>query len=299
MQKAEGRRQKQGNFLSTAFTVRYAWLLIFLLWISIFSMACRLLGMSELGRHTERGLIDVLFSKTRFEFSNQFFTEADVVFHKGVAYRQPAALDDWFVKMRKETAPSGHAHLHEEGVLEIMPWLYFATQADPGNVEAYTVAAFWLAGEGGRPDLAEQVLNEALRNNPSDYRVYLEKGKLALKSGAYLKATRLLTASLSCYPKTPYDEKEQMRIDLAEILTYLGLLYEIQGNCGNALNCYREVVKMYPGRLQMKERLKELETKGIAATPPEELAKVLVRQHRHVCTMEENEHANSPFPISK
>lgn len=271
------------------FTVLRTLLLVVLLLGFAFTLACRLTSMPELQKHAESGLIANLFGKTCGEFGGQFYEQADNVFHKGVGHYHPPAFKDWFVKMKHEVAPVGHVHLHGEGVLEIMPWLYLAARADPYNVNAYTVAAFWLAGEGGRPDLAGQVLNEALRNNPSDYRIYLEKGKLALKEGQYDKATRFFSASLALFRKTTINDKEQMKVDLAETLTYLGLLCEMKGNTQNALHCYREAVKIFPGRLQMKERIMELETKGRAATPPEKLAGMLLFRHRHVCAGEEDE----------
>jgi len=81
------------------------------------------------------------------------------------------------------------------------------------------VAAYWLAEEGRRPDLAEQVLNEALRNNPSDYRVYLEKGNLALGEGKYGKAARFLDAAFSLLSGLARPDKDyQPPADLGELI---------------------------------------------------------------------------------
>lgn len=286
MQKAEGRRQKRGL---AGPAIGRVWLLVFLLWGCAFSLAGRLLSRPELQKNAGDGLIAELFGETRFAIGGLFYEQADRVFHKGVGHYQPAAFQDWFARRRAEVAPAGHAHLHAAGVLEIMPWLYFATRADPGNITAYIVAAFWLAQDGGRPDLAEQVLNEGLRRNPSDYRLYLEKGNLALRQGRYAKAARWLDAARAFYPAAAGEDQEQMRIDRAEILTYRGLLYEINRSPENALRCFREVVEMFPGRLQLKERIVELEKNGRAATPAEQMISGLMLQHRHVCAEAENE----------
>lgn len=265
-----------------------AWLLILALWGFAFALACRLTGMPEPQKNADSGLVAKLFGGARFEISEQFYEQADRVFHKGVGHSRPDAFKDWFARMRDEVSPSGHFHLHNEDVFEIMPWLYFATHADPGNIEAYIVAAYWLAGDGGRPDLAEQTLNEALRNNPSDYRVYMEKGNLALKEGKYEKAARFLDAAFSRLSGTANPDKDQERVDLAEMLTYRGLLYEIDNNPENALRCYREVARMFPGRTQLKERITGLEKNGRSPTPPEELARIILFQPRHVCAGEED-----------
>lgn len=125
------------------------------------------------------------FGATRMAVGNQLYANADRAFHMGVGvYRRPA-FTSGFMRLAQAIMPEGIAHLHADGVNEMVPWLYFATRADPHNVEAYVVAAFWLAGEGGRPDLAERVLNEARANNPKDYRVYQEKGRLALKAALW------------------------------------------------------------------------------------------------------------------
>jgi len=279
----------KAKFLISSFQFRRSiniYFIIFLLWSLAFALACRLTDMPGPQKTAERGLVAELFGSARFEISAQFYEQADRVFHKGVGHYRPAAFKDWFVRMRDEVSPSGHFHLHKENVFEIMPWLFFATRADPGNAEAYVVAAYWLAGEGGRPDLAEQTLNEALRNNPSDYRIYLEKGNLALKQGNYRKAARFLDAAFARLPGPDSREQdpEQARVDRAEILTYRGLLYEIENSPENALRCYREVARMFPGRTQLKDRITELEKSGRAPSPPEELAGILQFQRRHVCT---------------
>lgn len=265
-----------------------AWLIVFALWGFAFALACRLLSMPDQQERHAEGFADKMLGGIRYEIGGGLYEQADAVFHKGITRPPAKKVPDWFAKMRRETAPYGHVHLHKEGILEIMPWLYLATRADPGNVTAYTVAAYWLAGEAGRPDLAEEVLNEALRNNPSDYRIYMEKGRLAMKEGKYKKAARYLDAAYARLPGTNNMDKEQMKIDRAEILVYRGLLYEMEGRPANALRCYRETIQIFPGRLNLKERMIALEKGGPLPTPPEKLAETLLLQHRHVCAEDED-----------
>ena len=283
-------------------------LIVFVLWGFAFALACRLLSMPDRREKNEEHFADKMLGGIRYEISGEFYEQADSVFHKGVGHAPKGTAPDWFAKMRRQVSPHGHVHLHKEGILEIMPWLYFATRADSGNVTAYTVAAYWLAEEAGRPDLAEEVLNEALWNNPSDYRVYMEKGNLAMKEGKYKKAARFLDAAYSrlpgtnnmgkVYPPTadfgersrtaPEATRDQARVDRAEILVYRGLLYEIQGSPENALRCYRETLQIFPGRLNLKERMIELEKNGRALTPPEKLAETILFQRRYVCAEDED-----------
>lgn len=290
-------------------SVRRALLIVFVLWGFAFALACQLLSMPDQQGKNNAGFADKLLGEVRYGISSEFYEQADLVFHKGVGHAPKETVPDWFAKMRRQVAPRGHAHLHKDGILEIMPWLFFATCADSGNVTAYTVAAYWLAGEAGRPDLAEEVLNEALRDNPSDYRVYMEKGNLAMKEGKYKKAARFLDAAYSRLPSTnnmdkvysptaPPEvyqaegmatrDKDQVQIDRAEILVYRGLLYEIQGSPENALRCYRETVQIFPGRLNLKERMIELEKNGRSPTPPEKLVATILFQRRYVCAEDED-----------
>ncbi len=263
--------------------------IILTLWGIAFTLACRLLNMPENRGAGRAGVAAKMFGIMRGEIGGQFYEQADLVFHKGVGHSHPAASRDPFARLRREVAPSGHAHLHAEGTLEIMPWLYFATRADPGNVTAYAVAAYWLADENGRPDLAERVLNEALSNNPSDHRVHMEMGRLSMKTGKYKKAARQFDAALHFLPPATEPDNEGRRNDRAEILTYRGLLYEMDGCPEKAARCYRETTGMFPGRLQLKERTLELEKNGKAAEAPEELAKALLFQRRYVCAEGEDE----------
>ncbi len=284
--------------LSSGFTTLRAVLNIFALWGFAFALACRLLSMPDDQNNNNAGLAAKMLGGIRYEISGDFFERADLVFHKGVGHAPPRETNpDWFARMRGQLAPYGHYHLHQEGIMEIMPWLYFATRADAGNVTAYTVAAYWLAGEANRPDLAEQVLNEALRNNPADYRVYMEKGRLAMKEGKYNKAARYLDAAYARLPDTSRidkdhppaaGDKDQILFDRAEILLHRGLIHEIQGSPESALRCYRETTQLFPGRLNLKERMLDLEKSGRSRIPPEQMAATLLFQRRFVCAEDED-----------
>lgn len=262
--------------------------MVFLLWVFIFALACRLLSMPDRPVLINAEFADKMLGGIRTEISGGLYEQADLVFHKGIGHAPGGKFTDWFARMRRQVAPHGHLHLHDEGILEIMPWLFFATRADSGNITAYAVAAYWLAGPAGRPELAEKVLNEALRNNPGDYRVYMEKGRLALKEGRYKKAARYLDAACSRLKERPGADDDQQKFDSAEIMVYRGLLHEMQGSPENAARCYREIMRLFPGRLNLKERMVELE-KGIRPSlPPEKMAETLLFQYQHVCAEEED-----------
>lgn len=276
------------------------WVALFLavMWGTAFALCCQL--TSELlmpGNETDSpatagppamaGSVAIkALGASRAAVGDQLFETADRTFHMGVGVYRRQAFTTRFTRLGQAIAPEGHVHLQAEGVNELVPWLYLATRADPHNVEAYVVAAFWLAGEGGRPDLAERVLNEARANNPKDYCIYLGKGRLALKSGALTEAARAFDAAGALWERDPGPDKIQAQLDRAEMLIYRGLLYEESGDVPRALTCYRDMLALFPGRVGIRTRVVELTEAGHARVAPAVMWQTIMFQRRHVCERE-------------
>ncbi|MBI2441393.1 MAG: tetratricopeptide repeat protein [Lentisphaerae bacterium] len=259
------------------------------LWCAAFALACRLTTEpSAPGSEADIILLKAL-TESRSALGTQLFEVADRTFHKGVGVYRARAITGGFARWGAAMAPHEHTHLQAAGVNEMAPWLYLATRADPHNVKAYIVAAFWLAGEGGRPDLAQRVLNEARANNPKDYRVYLEKGRLALKSGALDEAARMFAAAAKLWEHDPGQDETQARTDRAEMLIYRGLLHEEARDVPAALECYREALALFPGRLGIRERMAELTTTGRARVAPSAMWRTIMFQRRHECAYEQSQ----------
>ncbi|MFH1477560.1 MAG: hypothetical protein ABIH24_08760 [Verrucomicrobiota bacterium] len=261
------------------------------MWGVAFALCCRLTGLSADGL-TPGAQADSMAIKalgaSRVVAGNQLYANADRTFHRGVGVYRRRAFTSGFMRLAQAIAPEGHVHLQSADVNEIVPWLYFATRADPHNVEAYSVAAFWLAGDGGRPDLAERVLCEARANNPKDYRVYLEKGRLALKMGALTEAARAFDAAGRLWERDPGPDKIQALLDRAEMLVYRGLLYEEGGDVPRALMCYRNILALLPGREGIRERVAELTEKGCACVAPAAMRQTIMFQRRYVCERDDH-----------
>ncbi len=259
------------------------WICALALATAAFSLACRLVGRADSGVIADDSLAAAVLGESRLAISDAFYEEADVFFHKGVGHYQPKAFSDIFVKLGRDIAPDAHAHLKNEDAAEIVPWLYLAVRADPRNVTAYAVAAFWLAGEAGRPDLAAHVLDEARRANPRDYRVYLESGRLAIKQVDLQRAAAYLETALRLCPANPGLEDRQNRLDLAEIYMYRGLLYEHSGDLAQAKEMYRRALQFVPARAALRKRLVFIETHDRSPSPPFEVWQSMLFQHAQVC----------------
>lgn len=285
----------KGPWARTGFWVA---LVLALMWGGSFALCCRLTsaesdglmpGDAPAGSPAMAGSLAIkALDASRMVVSDQLYANADRAFHMGVGVYHRPAFTSGFMRLAQAIAPEGHAHLHAEGVNEIVPWLYFATRADPHNVEAYVVAAFWLAGDGGRPDLAERVLNEARLNNPKDYRVYLEKGRLALKKNALTEAARAFDVAGTLWQLDAGPDKIQAQLDRAEMLVYRGLLYEETGDVPSALACYQNMLALFPERTGIRERVVELTGAGTARVSPAVMRQAIMFQPRHVCEREEH-----------
>ncbi len=265
------------------------WLAALALEVAAFSLACRLADASAAGAEADRALAVAILGESRLAIGAALFEAADDCFHRGVGHYRPRGFSDVFVRLGREIAPQGHVHLAGGETAEILPWLFLATRADPRNVTAYAVAAFWLAGEANRPDLAERVLAEARRQNPRAHGVYLESGRLALKRGDQERAGRYLQAALALGVAGAASEDRQQRLDMAETLVYLGLLAEAAGDLGRAGDLYRRALEYAPARPALRQRLEFLETHGRSPAPPLEVWQAMLSRHGQVCQREHAE----------
>ncbi len=258
-----------------------------------FSLACILTASTPLP-DPATGLTDLLLGESRQALSLTFFNQADLYFHKGVGHIQSRAdTHSLFQHWEADITPEQHAHAEGDGSAEILPWLKLAIRSDPHNVEAFLVAAFWAATGLHRSDLATQILAEAQRLNPGDYRIPLEKGRLAIRTGNLIPSFSSLEAALALQSKAPPSEgnpDRQCALDRAEIFIFLGFLNEIKGGTPKAIDCFKNALAIFPERVYIKDRVVLLET---GQTPPESaqrLLEKLTQQTVHDACHEEGEH---------
>ena len=152
-----------------------------------FCLACLIATPDDSMNHDVGSLLDRVLGSTRVQFGNEFYLKADQYFHKGVDHTEETGFTDPFQRLYEAMTPQGHVHAEGIDVNEIMPWLRFATDMDSHNVDAYLVAAYWIA-RGGHPELAEDIYREAKRNNPGDYRVFLDWARCEMRQGAFTES---------------------------------------------------------------------------------------------------------------
>lgn len=261
-------------------------------WGLAFSLACHLTSSSP-PEGNEAGLADMLMGESRQALSLNFFNEADLYFHKGVGHIQPKFnLHSPFQKWERDITPEQHAHAEGAASAEILPWLKLATGADPHNVEAFLVAAFWAVSGLHRQDMADAILAEAQRLNPGDYRIPLEKGRMAIRAGKLEAAYITLEAALRLQPRVE-DRKEmdrQLALDRAETLVFLGFLAEIKGSKSEAIRMFRNALAIFPERTYIRDRMALLETGKEPPDSAQSLLKQLTRQTVDDACHDEHDH---------
>lgn len=258
------------------------------LWLLSFAVACSLADYLYQIRWDRGGILDFLLSGSRHALSDTFYETADLYFHRGVPHKQPRAFMDAFQQLRLAVAPEQHRHSQGRDVEEIMPWLRFATLADPHNVEAYLVAAFWLADECGRLDLALDVIREGLSYNPRDYRLYAEAARIYMAQQDKDNAIRMLDTGIKLWPSDLDSSDQQVRLELARMLSYRGFLAELDGDRDRALSLFSRALRLFPENHALQERVQALRTGRINR----EWAEAAWRQifpRRQVCSREHAE----------
>jgi len=139
-----------------------------------------------------------------------------------------------------------------------MPWLRLATIMNPHDVRIYLDAAFWLAHEAARPDIAEKVLLEAQVNNPFNYQIQTDRGRIFLMQHNMENAKTAFDAGLAFWPGREDKDTFECRNNKARLLLYRAMLHEADGNLAEAVSCLREILKLFPERKELLDRIKDL-----------------------------------------
>ncbi len=228
--------------------------------IAAFSLACFISTHTESADESAGGLLQMILGSAASAVGDELYEMADRYFHRGVGHVQHVQTDDIFLRVSRRVTPEDHTHLSEgREMLEIMPWLRFATKVDPGNIEAYSVALHWLLREGLIGE-AREVLREAIENNPSDYRVYLEGGLFYLRSSDTSLAARYLDRSFHYWPLPLAGDSEEAIFDLGAMLSYRAFVHQLAGEYARAAEMLRRELSLFPRRTGLADTIAKLES---------------------------------------
>jgi tetratricopeptide (TPR) repeat protein len=232
-------------------------LAVLMLWGTAFALGCFVVPndpADDLGG----GVMAQLFTSSRGVLAEKFYLTADTYFHRGVGHHKEQAFTSWLESLHDNVRPESHEHAEGEEIAEIMPWLYFAAETDPDNVETVLVTAYWLSRNLNRPDEALALVNEALRRHPDDYELYAERARIYMMKHNAVKAANNLDHAIMLWPSDENPDDEGARLNLAQILSYRGFLWQIEGNADEAIRVYERAYAMFPEHDGLRMRLKRL-----------------------------------------
>jgi tetratricopeptide (TPR) repeat protein len=261
-----------------------------------FNLSCILMSDRESTMHRTGDVIEAVISEARLAFSGRMYMIADLYFHKGLGHKEKEGFtDEFFQELSRNLNAKGHFHLSGKQIDEIMPWLWLGTKMDPENDDIFVTAAFWLAQEGQRPDLALDLLKQARYSNPRSYKLFMQEGRIHLKLGDKTEAARAFDMGIAFWPGKTNKDSEDARYDLSELLMYRGLLYEATGNIMPAIKCFKGVLQLQPQRTDLRERIKTMEQgqqpSSLAGSLLGDTLQVWERKIRHE-SCEEHDHDN-------
>jgi len=249
---------------------RLPYLLLLLLLASGFSLATVIQprAMTWTRRTASDSVLQVMMGDGRRLFANHFFVQADVSFHSGY---YPSIFDqaqapkdsrhmtghndadeekeheremnfmgpprDWIERFGRHFMITKHTHLAGKQEREILPWLKISSDLDPQRIETYTVASYWLRRNLNKPQEAEKFLREGLRNNPGNYQLLFELGRLYSEN--YHKpvhARNLWEMALRSWHRSEDKKADPDTQTLEEIAVHLAREEEDAGHLLQAIN---------------------------------------------------------------
>jgi tetratricopeptide (TPR) repeat protein len=234
-------------------------------------------------------LIDRVLGSSRALLGDALFIHADECFHRGVPHTAAGAWGGVFARWREAVAPTRHEELGASDIGELMPWFRMATRADPGNVDAYCVAAYWLL-RYGRSREAERVLTEAMEENPGDYRVFQERSRVFLRQENLAAAARALDSGIRLWPGGLRASDDQQRLNLAWMLRLRAALYEAEGATAAAAEALSRIAAMFPEWRSVAEAVSRLRQGQSDPLRARRQLKDIFADHRMCSRGSEHEH---------
>ncbi len=236
-------------------------------------------------------VLKVLLGDGRRLFANHFFVKADVYFHSGYypsifdQAKAPTGSDhltekgghdaeeehmrqmdfigqprDWIERFGRHFQITEHKHLAGQGEREILPWLKISAELDPQRIDTYTVAAYWLRRDLNKPMEAEKFLRDGLRNNPGNYELLYELGRLYMENYKDpVRARNVWEMALrGWHQQEDKKEKPDLR-SLGDICDNLAEVEEQSGDLEAAIKHLRTSAKCSPVPDAIQRHIEELQ----------------------------------------
>ena len=157
---------------------------------------------------------------------------------------QENTFTDWVTQINQKIQSTQHYHLTQDQQKEMLPFLKWATNLDPYNVNALLTTAYWLESHFNKVEDAIELLQEGRRNNPLSWEIDYQLGLLyfnckhdyALSDAYFLETIKKI------------GEKEREGVEkhtLIDSYYHLAESYEHQGKKNDALQVYQQLLSFY------------------------------------------------------
>lgn len=174
----------------------------------------------------------------------------------------PGAAQNWLEAFIRRFRITRHTHLAEGDEREILPWLKIAIELDPQAIDTYTTAAYWLRAKLNRPDQAEKVLREGIRNNPTNYELLFEMGLLYKENRKDLgRARNIWLYAVECWQTQSEEARAQSQPYCSKMLSNLGELEREAGNLPQAIAYFEQAKLFSPSPEGLQRQIQELRAK--------------------------------------
>ncbi|MDP8299579.1 MAG: hypothetical protein P9L88_06735 [Candidatus Tantalella remota] len=135
-----------------------------------------------------------------------------------------------------------HIHLQGDDIKEIVPWLYYAVELDPHNIQAYTLIGYYVCDRLGKVDQGIAFLRKGLKKNPDSWEINADLGQIYFKHVKdYEKAAVFLSRADELLKTTRHDKFQERYV-----LTLLAHSYVELGREADAQILYRRIKELFP-----------------------------------------------------
>ncbi len=176
---------------------------------------------------------------------------------------------DWLEAFGRHFLPTAHTHLSQGNEREMLPWLKWAAELDPNQVETYTVTAYWLRSRMGKVKEAEAFLQEGLRANPDSFEILFELGRLREEDHKdTFRARNLYELALKKWEASEAGKKEPDNFTLMQITMHLARLEERAGRLPEAIRYLGMLEPVSPHPESIRAQIAELKARVASGTAP-------------------------------
>jgi len=155
---------------------------------------------------------------------------------------------------------AGH---HEPGAAderEMLPWLKLSAELDPQRVETYVVTSYWLRNALKKVNEAEQFLRYGLQQNPGDYELLFELGRIyAEERKDPTRARNVWELALAKWEEREAGKPEPNLFLRAQILGQLARLEQSEKRYDRALEHLTLLLAISPNKDGVRKWLEEVQ----------------------------------------